>query len=74
MGKTLKDLKPGEKGTIHQINGVGPVKRRLMDMGLVRGSEVVVEKTAPLGDPVEVTIKGYKLTLRKADAENVIIV
>lgn len=73
MQKTLKDLNPGESGTIIMVKGKGPIKRRLMDMGLVRGSEVIVEKKAPLGDPIEVKIKDYSLTLRKEDAENILI-
>ena len=73
MQKTLKSLKPGESGTIIMIKGKGPIKRRLMDMGIVRGSEIKVEKVAPLGDPIEVKIKDYSLTLRKEDAENILI-
>ncbi len=73
MQKTLKSLNPGESGTIIMIKGKGPIKRRLMDMGIVRGSEVKVERVAPLGDPIEVKIKDYSLTLRKEDAENILI-
>lgn len=73
MEKTLKSLKPGEGGTIVSIKGKGPIRRRLMDMGVVRGSEVMVEKVAPLGDPIEIKIKDYHLTLRKEDAENIIV-
>lgn len=73
MQKTLKSLNPGESGTIIMIKGKGPIKRRLMDMGIVRGSEIKVEKVAPLGDPIEVKIKNYSLTLRKEDAENILI-
>ncbi len=73
MEKTLKSLKPGESGTIVSIKGKGPIKRRLMDMGVVRGSEVIVEKVAPLGDPIEIKIKNYSLTLRKEAAENIIV-
>ncbi|QEK13329.1 ferrous iron transport protein A [Crassaminicella thermophila] len=73
MERTLKDLRLKENGKIIKINGSGPVKRRLMDMGVVRGTEVYVEKKAPLGDPIEVKIKGYSLTLRKEDAEKIII-
>lgn len=73
MQKTLKNLNPGESGTIIMVKGKGPIKRRLMDMGLVRGSEVTVEKKAPLGDPIEIKIKDYSLTLRKEDAENILI-
>lgn len=73
MQKTLKSLNPGESGTIIMIKGKGPIKRRLMDMGIVRGCEVKVEKVAPLGDPIEIKVKDYSLTLRKEDAENILI-
>ncbi len=71
LEKSLKELKPGEKGTIKKISGEGAVKRRLMDMGVTRGAEVLVRKVAPLGDPIEVNIRGYELTLRKAEADNI---
>ncbi len=73
MVKTLKSLSPGESGTIIGIKVKGPIKRRLMDMGIVRGSKVVVEKIAPLGDPIEIKVKNYSLTLRKEEAENILI-
>lgn len=73
MNKTLKNLKPGESGTILMIKGKGPTRRRLMDMGVVRGSEVLVERIAPLGDPIEIKIKDYSLTLRKEDAESILV-
>lgn len=74
MERTLKELKPGEKGLIVKVLGEkGPVKKRLMDMGVTRGAEVLVRKVAPLGDPIEVNIRGYELTLRKAEAQNIII-
>ena len=66
---TLKSAKPGDKVKIIKLTGEGPVKRRIMDMGLVKGVEVLVRKVAPLGDPIEVTVRGYELSLRKADAE-----
>ena len=69
--KPLKDLKPGEKGRIVRTGGSGRIHRRLLDMGLVSGSEVEVERVAPLGDPIEVKIKGYHLTLRKEEAANI---
>ena len=69
--KTLKDVKPGQTVTIVKLHGEGAVKRRIMDMGLTKGVEVYVRKVAPLGDPVEVTVRGYELSLRKADAEMV---
>ena len=66
--KTLRDVKVGEKATIVKLHGEGALKRRIMDMGLTRGTEVFVRKVAPLGDPVEVNVRGYELSLRKADA------
>lgn len=67
--KTLKDVPVGESATIIKIHGEGKVKRRIMDMGITKGTEVFVRKVAPLGDPVEITVRGYELSLRKADAE-----
>lgn len=71
--KTLKDAKIGETVMVKKLNGVGAVKRRIMDMGITKGSEIYVRKVAPLGDPVEINIRGYELTLRKFDAEMVIV-
>ena len=65
----LKEVKVGEKVTIKKVTGTGPVKRRIMDMGLTKGQSVYVRKVAPLGDPVEITVRGYELSLRKADAQ-----
>lgn len=65
----LKDVKVGETVTIKKVTGAGPVKRRIMDMGLTKGQSVYVRKVAPLGDPVEITVRGYELSLRKADAQ-----
>lgn len=67
--KTLKEAKIGENVTVVKLHGEGAVKRRLMDMGLTKGTEVLIRKVAPLGDPIEVTVRGYELSLRKADAE-----
>lgn len=67
--KTLKEAKIGETVKVVNLNGEGAVKRRLMDMGITKGVSVYVRKVAPLGDPVEVTVRGYELSLRKADAE-----
>jgi len=67
--QTLKETKPGETVRVVKIGGAGPVKRRIMEMGITKGVEVHVRKVAPLGDPVEVTVRGYELSLRKADAE-----
>lgn len=66
-------LKPGERGMITKVGAIGPLKRRLMDMGVLVGEEVKVEKIAPLGDPIEVTIKDYKLSLRKKEAEGIAV-
>lgn len=67
--KTLKVVKPGEHVRVVRINGEGPLKRRIMEMGVTKGVEIHVRKVAPLGDPVEVSIRGYELSLRKDDAE-----
>ena len=67
--KTLKQTHCKETVKVVRINGEGPVKRRIMDMGITKGVEIYVRKVAPLGDPVEVTVRGYELSLRKADAE-----
>lgn len=69
--KTLKQATVGETVKVVKLHGEGAIKRRIMDMGLTKGVEVYVRKVAPLGDPVEVTVKGYELSLRKADAEMV---
>lgn len=67
--KTLKEAAVGETVKVRKLSGEGPVKRRVMDMGITKGVEIFVRKVAPLGDPVEVTVRGYELSLRKADAE-----
>lgn len=67
--KTLRETKCGETVKVVKLTGDGPVKRRIMDMGITKGVEVYVRKVAPLGDPIEVTVRGYELSLRKADAE-----
>ncbi len=67
--QTLKETKPGATVHVAKIGGQGPVKRRIMEMGITKGVEVYVRKVAPLGDPVEITVRGYELSLRKADAE-----
>ncbi len=67
--KTLKDVKIGESAVIEKLHGEGALKRRIMDMGLTRGTQVYVRKVAPLGDPMELTVRGYELSVRKADAE-----
>ncbi len=67
--KTLRTAKCGETVTVEKLHGEGAVKRRIMDMGITKGVEIFVRKVAPLGDPVEINVRGYELTLRKADAE-----
>ena len=68
---TLKELKPGQSGTITSIGEKGPVRRRLMEMGVTSGIEIKVVKVAPLGDPIEVCIRGYELSLRKEEANHI---
>ena len=67
--KTLRDVKVGETSTVLKIHGSGALKRRIMDMGITKGTEIYVRKAAPLGDPIEVTVRGYELTIRKEDAD-----
>lgn len=69
--QTLRDVRCGETVSVVKLHGEGAVKRRIMDMGITKGTSVYVRKVAPLGDPVEVTVRGYELSLRKADAEMV---
>lgn len=68
---TLKDTKIGQTVVVKKLLGEGAIKRRIMDMGITKGVEVYVRKVAPLGDPIEVTVRGYELSIRKADAENI---
>ena len=70
---TLKEIKCGQTVRVKKVEGIGAVRRRIMDMGITRGCEIYVRKVAPLGDPVEVTVRGYELTLRRADAEMIVI-
>ena len=67
--KTLRDVKIGETVAVKKLHGEGAIKRRFMDMGITKGAEIYVRKVAPLGDPIELTVRGYELSLRKADAE-----
>ena len=69
--KTLREVKIGETAKVVKLHGEGPVKRRIMDMGITKGTEVYVRKVAPLGDPVELTVRGYELSIRKNEAEAV---
>ena len=71
--KTLKEVPCGQTVKVTKLNGEGPVNRRIMDMGITKGVEIYVRKVAPLGDPVEVTVRGYELSLRKADAEMICV-
>lgn len=67
--KTLKDVKVGETAVVTKLHGEGAVKRRIMDMGITKGTQILVRKVAPLGDPMELNLRGYELSIRKADAE-----
>ena len=67
--RTLKTVKPGTTVKVVKIGGEGPTKRRIMEMGITKGVEITLRKVAPLGDPIEITVRGYELSLRKADAE-----
>ena len=67
--KTLKDVRVGETATVTRLHGEGPVKRRIMDMGITKGVDIFVRKVAPLGDPMELNVRGYELSVRKADAD-----
>lgn len=70
---TLKEIKCGQTVKVKRVEGEGAVRRRIMDMGITKGSEIYVRKVAPLGDPIEINIRGYELTLRKYDAEKIIV-
>ena len=70
---TLKEVPCGSTVTVKKLEGEGALKRRIMDMGITRGTSVLVRKTAPLGDPLEVTVRGYALSVRKADAEKIVV-
>lgn len=72
--KTLRDVLIGETATVRRLNGEGALKRHIMDMGITKGTDVYVRKVAPLGDPIEVTVRGYELSLRKSEAESILIV
>ncbi|GHT79629.1 iron transporter FeoA [Actinomycetota bacterium] len=72
--RTLRETKTGETVTVARLNGSGAVKRRIMDMGITKGTQIFIRKVAPLGDPVEVTVRGYELSLRKGDSDIVEVV
>lgn len=71
--KTLREVQCGQTVKVSKLTGEGPVKRRIMDMGITKGVDIFVRKVAPLGDPVEITVRGYELSLRKADAEMIMV-
>ncbi|GAA6490133.1 MULTISPECIES: FeoA family protein [Gordonibacter] len=73
QGKTLRDVAIGESVTVRRLTGEGAIKRHIMDMGITKGTDVFVRKVAPLGDPIEVTVRGYELSLRKSEAENILV-
>ena len=73
MMKTLKQTKCGETVIVTRLGGEGALKRRIMDMGITKGTSIFVRKVAPLGDPVEITVRGYELSIRKGDAENILV-
>ncbi len=71
--RTLKDARIGETVTVQKLTGEGAVKRRIMDMGITKGTEIMIRKVAPLGDPIEVNLRGYELSIRKSEAENILL-
>ena len=71
--KTLRDAEVGETVKVVRLSGEGATKRRIMDMGITRGTEICIRKVAPIGDPVELTVRGYELSVRKADAEKIVV-
>ena len=74
QGKTLRDVQVGESATVRRLSGEGALKRHIMDMGITKGVEIYVRKVAPLGDPMELTVRNYELSVRKADAEMIEVV
>ena len=73
MERTLKNYRPGDSGIVKQVIGTGAIKRRMFDMGVTPGTKITMRKTAPLGDPIEITLRGYELSIRKTEAEIVIM-
>lgn len=69
--KNLREVKVGDTVTVKKIHGEGPIKRRIMDMGIIKGTTLFIRKVAPLGDPIELNVRGYELSIRKVDAENI---
>ena len=70
---TLKDIKIGESATVVKLEGEGAIRRRIMDMGITKGTQILVKRVAPLGDPIELTVRGYQLSLRKEDAKKILV-
>ncbi len=73
QSKTLRDITVGQSATVRRLTGGGALKRHIMDMGITKGVEIHVRKVAPLGDPIEVTVRGYELSLRKSEAESILV-
>lgn len=71
--KTLREVRCGETAIVEKLSGEGALKRHIMDMGVTRGTKIYVRKVAPLGDPVEITVRGYELSIRKSEAENILV-
>ena len=71
--KTLKDIRVGQAATVVKLEGEGAIRRRIMDMGITKGTEILVKRVAPLGDPLELTVRGYQLSLRKEDAKKILV-
>lgn len=71
--RTLRDVRIGDTATVRRLKGEGALKRHIMDMGITKGTDVFVRKVAPLGDPIEVTVRGYELSLRKSEAESILV-
>ncbi|PWM79324.1 MAG: ferrous iron transport protein A [Phascolarctobacterium sp.] len=71
--KTLKDVEVGQTVKVSRLGGEGAIRRRIMDMGITKGTDIYVRKVAPLGDPIEVTVRGYELSLRKGEADNILV-
>ncbi len=69
--RTLREVRCGETVTVHKLNGEGALKRRIMDMGITKGTSILVRKVAPLGDPIEINLRGYELSIRKSEAERI---
>ena len=70
---TLRDVKIGERATVVKLDGEGAIRRRIMDMGITKGTQILIKRVAPLGDPIELTVRGYQLSLRKEDAKKILV-